>query len=576
MRAAAGRRKCVKTDRISNKQAGRFSSLWCHAAAILFALFMVFGRSFEKRDSWELVLEDGTTMLLSLVQGICWYLAFLLAVSWLFRFLDRALAAGRAAHAPDGRKAGIFRLLAGKYLAQLETHPARTTFCTLILVNLPYMVLSYPAIFMGDTPSQIGQALGSRELTNHHPITHTLLISFFLHIGDLLGSDNAGIFLYTLTQTLAICAVMACAVKALAEIGVNRLLLAGILLYYCVHPRISAFFFLVTKDVPYAAFFTLFYVTLFKLLRGAPFRKRDYAALGAGIVGMICLRNDGQYVIFLTLLLALLYKAARKKALAFLGVAAAAVLSLNWIVFPLLNVEPGSIREMLSLPFQQTARYLRDAGWDVTEEEKAAIDRVLDYDVLAESYDPDLSDNVKSTYHGETEDLKDYFSAWFQMLLRHPGIYIQATMNNYYQYFYPGESLFNGYTYSWGGQVMETVNDAEGTDFNLPEQLQSLREGYQSLREDTFRTPLLSWLNSPALYTWAAILYLLYCLRRKSFVGFVYGVPMLVQMLIFITGPTNGAYCRYEYPMLIYLPAVLLLGLRLMGIPQRRQADDAI
>ena len=51
---------------------------------------------------------------------------------------------------------------------------------------------------------------------------------------------------------------------------------------------------------------------------------------------------------------------------------------------------------------------------------------------------------------------------------------------------------------------------------------------------------------------------------------------MLVQMLIFITGPTNGAYCRYEYPMLIYLPAVLLLGLRLMGIPQRRQADDAI
>ena len=134
--------------------------------------------------------------------------------------------------------------------------------------------------------------------------------------------------------------------------------------------------------------------------------------------------------------------------LSLLGVAAAAVLSLNCIVFPLLNVEPGSIREMLSLPFQQTARYLRDAGWDVTEEEKAAIDRVLDYDVLAESYDPDLSDNVKSTYHGETEDLKDYFSAWFQMLLRHPGIYIQATMNNYYQYFYPGESLFNGYTYS--------------------------------------------------------------------------------------------------------------------------------
>lgn len=565
----------MSRDAISNKRAGRFANLWCHAGAVLFAVFMVFGRSFEKRDSWELVMGSGTTMLLSLVQGICWYLAFFLAIRWLFRFLDRALATGRAAQAPDGRKAGIFRLLAGKYLAQLETHPARTAFCTLILISLPYMVFSYPAIFMGDTPSQVGQALGSRVFSNHHPIAHTLLISFFLHIGELVGSDNAGIFLYSLTQTLAVCAVMALAVKALAEIGVNRLLLAAILLYYCVHPRISAFFFLVTKDVPYAACFTLFYVMLFKLLRGTALRKRDCALLGIGIVGMIFLRNDGQYVIFLTLLLALLYKAARKRALAFLGVAAAAVLALNWAVYPLLNVEPGSIREMLSLPFQQTARYLRDAGWDVTDEEKEAIDRVLDYDVLAESYDPDLSDNVKSTYHGETGDLKDYFSAWFQMLLRHPGIYIQATMNNYYQYFYPGESLFNGYSYSWGGQVMETVNGNEGTDFSQPEATRQLREGYESIRDDTFRIPLLSWLSSPALYTWAAILYLLYSLRRKSLLGFVYGVPMLVQMLIFITGPTNGAYCRYEYPMLIYLPAVLLLGLRLMGVPRRREPDAA-
>ena len=30
--------------------------------------------------------------------------------------------------------------------------------------------------------------------------------------------------------------------------------------------------------------------------------------------------------------------------------------------------------------------------------------------------------------------MKDYFKAWFAMLRRHPGVYIQATLNNIYSY----------------------------------------------------------------------------------------------------------------------------------------------
>lgn len=93
-----------------------------------------------------------------------------------------------------------------------------------------------------------------------------------------------------------------------------------------------------------------------------------------------------------------------------------------------------------------------------------------------------------------------------------------------------------------------------------------------SLREDLFSLPLLSLFNTPALYTWAAVLYLCYCLYRRSLIGFLAGVPMIVQMLIFITGPTNGFYCRYEYAMLLYLPAVLPLGLKLMKTAEEEPA----
>ena len=95
---------------------------------------------------------------------------------------------------------------------------------------------------------------------------------------------------------------------------------------------------------------------------------------------------------------------------------------------------------MLSVPFQQTARYVRDYADEVTEEERDAIDRVLDSDTIGEVDDPNISDPVKKTFNedADSEDLKAYFKVWFQMFLKHPVCYIEATLNNYYGYFYMG------------------------------------------------------------------------------------------------------------------------------------------
>ncbi len=550
-----------------------FSDLWNHLTALLFAFFMVFGRSFEKTDSWDLVFGSTANLLLSLVQGVVWYLIFYVGIHFLFRFLDRASVSALYQDLPKRNTHGILgklRLIWDKYWMLIRKHPKKTVFATLLVVNIPYMILSYPAIFMGDTTSQISQGFSQASLSNHHPVVHTLYLSLYLRIGELLGSDNLGVFLYCLVQTLLVFLILAYAVAALVEIQAHSYLIGGILLYYCVHPRISAYLFLLTKDVPYSAFVTLFYVLLFKLMRDSSLKKKqDYILFGVAIIGMILFRNDGQYVVWITLLAALLWKGFRKKAAAFLGVAAVVAILLNQVLFPVLNVIPGSIREMLSVPFQQTARYVRDVGDDVTPEEQEVIDKVLDYDVLAEYYDPDLSDWVKSTYHGTNEDLLEYFGVWFQMFLRHPGIYIQATMNNYYQYFYPGETLFNGYSYEWSEPIMENLNETLGTHYEYPESLWGARTSFEAVREDIFSLPLLSLLNMPALYTWAAILFFTYCLRRKNLRGVLTSIPMLVQMLIFITGPTNGYYCRYEFSMLLYLPVVWILGLQMLKSQQK-------
>ena len=86
-----------------------------------------------------------------------------------------------------------------------------------------------------------------------------------------------------------------------------------------------------------------------------------------------------------------------------------------------LDIPAGSVGEALSVPMQQTARYIRDYGNEVTDDERTAIEKVLDYDAIAQSYMPELSDGVKQYYKNPGKgDLARYMLVWAKMLLKHP------------------------------------------------------------------------------------------------------------------------------------------------------------
>ena len=71
-----------------------------------------------------------------------------------------------------------------------------------------------------------------------------------------------------------------------------------------------------------------------------------------------------------------------------------------------------------------------------------------------------------------------YFKVWFQMFLKHPGIYVQATMNNIYDYFYPGGIV--SYRYSEGQSInnMDALNNSyaeENFNFHYNERTHTIR-----------------------------------------------------------------------------------------------------
>ena len=109
----------------------------------------------------------------------------------------------------------------------------------------------------------------------------------------------------------------------------------------------------------------------------------------------------------------------------------------NNIILPHFRITPGSVREILSVPFQQTARHYKYYNDEISESDIEIIDKILDVSDLDTRYQEEISDPVKNKFNKYTtnDDLKDYFKVWFKYFLKRPCTYISATINNTYGYF---------------------------------------------------------------------------------------------------------------------------------------------
>ena len=83
-----------------------------------------------------------------------------------------------------------------------------------IICRIPYLIAYYPGLMIYDTASSILQFYGyptfaaslsnvpGAILTNHHGVLYTLLMGGAVRLGELLGSQNTGFFIYILLQTV--------------------------------------------------------------------------------------------------------------------------------------------------------------------------------------------------------------------------------------------------------------------------------------------------------------------------------------------------------------------------------------
>ena len=549
----------------------RFSRSFSLALAVLYAGAKAFAVS-DSLSAWYRPLFN----LLKTGILICgFYFLYLTLVQLLYGVLH----SDRDINFRDGRVLHIYR-----------RHPWLVPWCVVFLMWIPHLIVRYPGAMGYDNYAELVYFWGYKTFTTAQPVFHTWLFSSFIGFGDWLGSPNVGLFLFVIFQSLIMSAILARSLFLMKKWGSPvwlRLLAAGI---YSIAPYYSGYAAFPIKDYLYTAFFLLFVLELMELLQGhglEVFQKRPkYDILWVAAVSlMILFRKNGLYVYLPVMLFLMAYAAVmlirRKRRLVWqmwLVLLLPVVLApgVERTIIARYHVEEDSPKEMFSLPFQQTARYVRDYGEEVTEEEREAIAAVLDYELLPEAYEELTADPVKSTYHAQgTKELLAYFSVWFQQFLKHPVCYLEATWNQNYYLFAPD---IDNIVYNRDCYVGE--ENAAGTGFEdeirfeVPEGMRGLATIAVSWYTLLTRLPVIGMLNNVAFYVILMFCLLLFMgqdhVGKKAFVM----LPMLMSFLFVVLVPQIQNQPRYAFPIIYAMPVTI--GFYLWTIRKKKWEDSNI
>lgn len=295
--------------------------------------------------------------------------------------------------------------------------------------------------------------------------------------------------------------------------------------------------------------------------------------LTASMMGTILFRNNGKYALYPTVLVFLAYfwsmgrskgKKDCMRAAVFLLVPVLAANLLTVAITACHDIERGSIREALSLPFQQTARYLLERGHEVTAEEEEAIRAILEYDLLAERYNPRISDPVKGIYKVEStkKELLRYLVIWAKMFFKHPEIYIKATMNQNYYLLYPFIENNDSYDVIFTETVPEKadyyismVNGVLG--ISEVEALQNYKLIMRGIYKNCLSLPVIGMFFHQAPYCILLIFLIVFTIHKKLWRLIIAMLPLVLSAIIVVLAPMIQGDPRYAFPIIYSMPILL-------------------
>lgn len=438
---------------------------------------------------------------------------------------------------------------------------------------LPWYVCLYPGTVSNDSISQLKEIMGLVPMSNANPVFQTWLLGAFRQAGLWLGSADAGVALYCVTQAVLMAWLLGTLLDGVRRSAAPRWLFWTALVFYALCPIFPVFAFCVGKDTNFAMA-VLFLSLMVKRVVEEPGRRGAARAAGLCAAAVLCalLRNPGIFLALLTLALLLAWTLRRRLrretgAWRLPALAAACVLvvygGLHLMVLPGLNIAPMPESENYSLPLQQVARVA--AGGGLTEEQAEAVAGVLPVEELKVAYNGELSDPVKALWREDAtpEQKRAFWRAWTEIVMDHPVTCLSATFHNTYGYLYPGYMSVIKPTLLIGDQSTRTASVKGLYDYTV----NPLSERLEAFTGRLAQNPLYRLVVSPGLYGWIVLMSAVWLLRGNRG-RLLCAVPAVFTLAGCLLSAVNG-YFRYAMPL--YLCAPLLLWLTAKGREQRQR-----
>ena len=441
----------------------------------------------------------------------------------------------------------------------------------ILLTWLPIIILCYPGGVCADAVGEIWQALG-RYNYNIQGMTHALYVGFFLKIGQsLLGSYNRGLYLSVLVQSIILALTMSNSLRAMYKRGVNRIYILLVLALYCFTPCYSNFATMTIKDTLFDTSVLLFITFYAEMVVGDEGRLsiKRVTQITLAALGVMLFRSNGQMIFVFAavgLLISTLFKKNIKlkeklpRILFYCILPYVLFILVNSFYLNILKADDMNGKEFLSLPFQQTGRYIRDYAHEITDEEWAAIDKVLDTNQnLARAYNPNISDPLKLKFreNATNSDIAAYLKVWAKMFFKHPRVYADAYLNMNYGWFDMG--------------VKNSIRYQGGMDIFYPPRWGDNTEVVNSWYEWLASNPITAFLDTIGVYVWWMFLLTIRLHQKKEKEKFwVLVFPMIAVLIACQLAPCCLLHPRYAFPILFSIP--FLTGYLLKSSNQSEKA----
>ena len=344
-------------------------------------------------------------------------------------------------------------------------------FGIIVLSRLPYVLTYWPGIVYFDTFRAYSYIRGIVPLDTYEPVGSTLYIGAMQGLGAFLGLGDAGrVALSTMTLLVASAAAYTFLFARLASWGLpGRFWIAG-LAWIALVPALGYYSVTLVKDVPFSIALTVFMVCIGEITFGdASATRRLWPWVTMTVTGVVAItmRNNGVYIVLLTLpVLFVLLRRSRKQVLIVLVALVAAVALWFGPTFAVLHVRPGPAEETYSVPLQQLGRIAKYHANSLSPGDQRFMTRIfagMPPAELGRHYVPALADPMKlrARLAWETHTTLDFLRGWARIASQYPLTAIGATMANTVGYWDPEAPPYDGID-RW------SANDARTIHLDIP------------------------------------------------------------------------------------------------------------